>query len=504
MKEEDKRIAKNTLFLYLRMILVMGISLYTSRIVLKALGVDDFGIYNVIGGVIVVFSLLNSSISSATQRYITYSLAVDSPDQTNKIFNTALFIHIALSVIIVLMSETVGLYVYYHYLQIPSNRIVAGFWTFQFSILTMIMLLLSIPYNAVIIAHEKMNAFAYISIFEVLFKLIIAISLLYVNFDKLIFYSFLMFVSEFVIRQIYIFYCKRNFVETIFKFVYEPKLLKEMSKFAGWNIGGGLATLSSTQGLNIMFNIFFGPTVNAARGVAVQVQSAISNFCINFQNAINPQIIKSSAQEDIKRRELLIHRSSRFSFYLVLMIAFPIFCEIDFILHLWLVSVPQYTSQFVRIMIIISASSIFINPVAIAVEASGKIRNFMLINFIRLVTIPVTYFMFKNGMSPVAAFYVDWIVLLVSIGLRMIVYADVFKISIINYLKSVLAKTFLVLVLLIIIASLIYRVNELSQILILILLFIISIIVIYVIGLTNDERKFFNNRIVSYLKINSK
>lgn len=293
--DNNKRIAKNTLFLYFRMLLMMGISLYTSRVVLKTLGVEDYGIYNVVGGIVAMFGFINGSMSSATQRYITFALGKGDKKRLQTVFCTTLQIHVLIAGIIVLLGETIGLWFLYSKMQIPIDRMNAAFWVLQASIIDSAIKVISVPYNADIVAHEKMSAFAYISILEAVLKLAIVYVLVVFVFDKLILYAFLLLTVQILIRFCYSSYCNKHFEETKYRHIWDKALLKEMIGFAGWSMFGNLAAVLFGQGLNMLLNVFFGPVVNAARGIAVQVQIAIQQFVGNFQMALNPQITKTYA-----------------------------------------------------------------------------------------------------------------------------------------------------------------------------------------------------------------
>ena len=351
--ENNKRIAKNTLLLYGRMLLTMAISLYTSRVILKVLGVEDFGIYNVVGGIISMFAFINGGMVAATQRYITFEIGSGNTNQLKKVFSTSLQIHAIISVIIIILGETVGLWFLLEKLVIPESRMSAAIWVYQLSIVACIVNIMSIPYNADIIAHEKMSAFAYISIVEVVLKLLIVYMLVFSPLDKLIVYAVLLLVVQIAIRLIYTTYCKKHFEETSYSKCCDKSLVKEMASFAGWSFWGSLAGILYTQGLNMMLNIFFGPVVNAARAIAVQVQSAVQQFVTNFQMAINPQITKSYAKGDLNQMHNLMFRSARFSFLLLLLITLPVLLETNFLLTVWLKTVPENTFIFTQIKIYI-------------------------------------------------------------------------------------------------------------------------------------------------------
>ena len=302
----NKRIAKNTLLLYFRMLVTMAVSLYTSRVVLNILGVEDFGIYNVVGGIVAMFGFINGSMTSATQRYLTFELGQNNRAQLTKVFSTSLSIHGIISFLIIVLAETVGLWFLWNKMQIPADRMNAAFWVFQCSVAASVIMIMSVPYNAAIIAHERMSAFAYISIIEVSLKLLIVCFLRYFHTDKLILYAALIVIVQFLIRLCYSWYCNRHFNETKYRWSWDKGLFKEMTGFASWNMFGSLAAITFTQGLNLLLNMFFGPVVNAARGIAVQAQTAIGQFSSNFQTALNPQITKSYATGDMEYMHGLI------------------------------------------------------------------------------------------------------------------------------------------------------------------------------------------------------
>ena len=294
-RENNKRIAKNTLLLYIRMLFIMVVSLYTSRIVLATLGISDYGIYNVVGGIVIMLSFLNGAMSSATQRYLTFELGKGNFSRFQSVFSTTIQIHVLLSLCIILLAETIGLWFLLNKMQIPVNRLTASIWVYQCSIITAVISIMSVPYNAAVIAHERMSAFAYISVLEVALKLIIVILLPMINCDRLITYSLLIMLVQLLIRLCYSIYCNRHIKEAKYKHRYERNLMKEIFSFAGWSFVGHFASVMHTQGVNVLLNMFFGPIVNAARGIAVQVQMAVFQFCGNFQTALNPQITKTYA-----------------------------------------------------------------------------------------------------------------------------------------------------------------------------------------------------------------
>lgn len=434
----NKRVAKNTLLLYIRMLFTMGVSLFTSRVILQVLGVEDFGIYNVVGGIITMFSFINGGMVSATQRYLTFEIGRGDQEKLKRVFTTALQIHALISLIIVLLGETVGLWFLCNKMVIPESRFTAAMWVYQCSIIACVVNIMSIPYNADIIAHEKMSAFAYISIFEVSLKLAIVYLLTLIPLDKLIVYSILILVVQVSIRFIYSIYCKRHFQEAQYYHFWDTSLLREMLSFAGWSFWGNLAVVLYTQGLNMMLNVFFGPIVNAARGIAVQVQSAVQQFVSNFQTALNPQITKSYAVGDLNYMRTLMFRSARFSFFLLFIIALPVLFETEFLLTIWLKTVPSNAVIFTQIMLCISMIYTTANPCAIVNQATGRVKKYQaVVGSILLLILPISYVVLKLGAPAYCVFIVHFCVELIAQIARMIMLRSLVSLSIIDYLRNV-------------------------------------------------------------------
>lgn len=409
--DNNKRIAKNTLLLYFRMLFMMAVSLFTSRVVLNTLGVEDFGIYSVVGGIVGMFVFINNSMSSATQRYITFALGKGDKNRLQTVFSTTLQIHALIAVLIVLLGETVGLWFLYNKMQIPAERMDAAFWVMQCSIVSMVVMIVSVPYNADIIAHEKMSAFAYISILEVVSKLVIVYLLLVFSYDKLILYAILILTIQILIRFCYSIYCNKHFEETRYKHVWDKKLFKEMTGFAGWSLFGNMAGVLFGQGLNMLLNVFFGPVVNAARAVAVQVQGAIQQFVGNFQTALNPQITKTYASGELNEMHRLMFRSARFSFYLLFFLSLPVLYETDFILTVWLKMVPENAVVFLRIMICTSLIYTIANPLIIANQATGRVMKYQAVcGTILLLILPISYLCLKMGCPAYSVFIVHFLI----------------------------------------------------------------------------------------------
>lgn len=442
----NKRIAINTIVLYLRMLLLMVVSLYTSRIVLQALGVVDFGLYNVIGGVVVAIGFLQGALNTASSRFITVALGKGNEEKLKDVFSNILIVNILLAIIVFILSETIGLWCVYEKLQIPVRRMNAAIWVYQASVVTVIVNIISVPYNACIIAHEKMKAFAYISLFDAFGKLAVAFAMLHVvNVDKLILYSLLLMTIQLIDRIIYGSYCKHNFQETNAKLSFNKVLLKKMFSFIGWSSYGSFVSIGYTQGLNILLNIFFGPAVNAARAVSVQVQNAIVSFTYNFQTAINPQLIQSVAVQDFNRSKKLLIASSKFSFYLLCLIGIPVIAYAPTILGLWLKQVPEHTVSFVRLMLIISIWSSLANPLRTINQAEGNIKKFQLYECsILLLIVPVSYFALKLEKIPEIVFCIHLFIELLTGFIRIIIVLPKIGMKIISYIRCIYIPTALV------------------------------------------------------------
>ena len=394
--ENNKRIAKNTALLYVRMLFIMAVTLYTSRVILQALGVTDFGIYNVVGGVVAMFGFINGSLSGASSRFITFALGQGDEAELRRVFNCVVTIHYLIAAVVFLLAETVGLWFVLTQLVIPPERLTAAFWVYQSAVVTLVVMLAATPFNALIIAHERMSAFAYISVLEVVAKLGIVLLLSLILFDKLIVYAVLLVVVQVMVRLAYSRYCGRHFPESHYRLLWDKERSREIFAYAGWTMNGNLAVIGYTQGLNVLLNLFFGPAVNAARGIAVQVQAAVNQFFTNFQMAVNPQITKSWAQNDLGYMHRLVLSSSRYSFYLMLLVSLPILYETEYILHLWLGQVPAHTVNFVRIMILVGMNYTLSGPTIMAIHATGDLKKFQLIEGSMLLTVvPVAYVLLK-------------------------------------------------------------------------------------------------------------
>ena len=439
----NKRIAKNTLLLYIRMMAVMGVSIYTTRVYLDQLGVSDYGIYNIVGGVVGMLTFFSNSMSTTTMRYITVALGERNIENLKKTFAGTLNIHILFAFCIVVLLETIGLWFVNNKLVIPIDRLTAVNWVYQFSILSTFIGIIQIPYNSTINAHEDMGVFAWLAIFDVLCKLGIAYLLLISPIDKLIFYSLMLLIINFMIFLMYNTYCYTHYKECRFKLFIDKKMYKSMASFSGWYMLGGFADICREEGVNIILNLFFGTLVNAARAVAVQVSSVANGFMYNFLAAAYPQTIKYYAEGDINQMQILVNRSLKFSFLLIFLISVPLMLNIDFILDIWLKEVPNMANIF---MILICLDFLFKSllgtPFSWLVAASGKVRNEQIFaSIVLLMIIPVSYVLLKSYPNPIVPFVVVIIFNSLSGIVRLYFAHQLTGYSIPSFVKEVLRPT---------------------------------------------------------------
>ncbi len=405
----NRRIVKNTGFLYIRMLFTMAVTLYTSRVVLNKLGVDDYGIYSVVGGVVTMLSFLKGALSNSTSRFLAFELGQKKYDRLRKVFSSTLTIHFALAVLVFILAETVGLWFVYNKLVIPPERMSAAIWTYHFSILTVMVTIIQVPYNATIIAHERMNVYAYISIIEVTLKLLIVFFLSVVGFDKLKTYAVLMFLVSIIIALVFKVYCVRLFKEqTRYTFIWDKAMLMSILNFSGWSLTGNFVYMLLLQGGNIILNMFFGTAINASRAISVQVYNVIAKFVTNFRIASNPQIIKLYAENDLEKMKTLVINTSKFSYYLLLFLVLPVLFEANFILRIWLGIVPDYAAIFLQLTLINGLASIFDTSLYSVFIAMGRLKENAIISpLVSIWVIPIAYVLYTLGYSPTTIFYLQ-------------------------------------------------------------------------------------------------
>lgn len=481
------------------MIIIMIVSLYTSRIVLKALGVEDFGIYNVVGGIVLMFSFLNSSMTSATQRFFSYELGKNNQEQLRKVFIMSVNIHAIISIIIVLFAETVGLWFLNEKLNISPERLEAANWVFQFSLFSFIVSINAVPYNAAIVAHERMNIYAYVSIFEALAKLGIVFLLLGIHYDKLKLYSFLIFCIALLTFVIYRIYCKRKLPSTNYYPIWNRDLFTTLTSYAGWNIFGNLAHVTMAQGINILLNIFFGPVVNASRAIAFQVYSAVSGFVSNFQMALNPQIIKSYASDDKVLMHQLIFRGARFSFFMLYFLVLPILLEAESVLLWWLGIVPAYSVLFLRLVLLNLLVDSFSGPLMTGAQASGRIKMYQLVvGGLLILNLPVSYLFLKFGFDPQITMIISIFISVVALFSRLYIISPLINLSIFKFISNVLNKALLIGITAIIIPFVIRMIMDpgfLRFLIVCISSAISTCFFVYYLGLQMEERSFVNSKL---------
>mgnify|MGYP001654909509 CR=1 FL=1 len=441
----SKRIAKNTLLLYFRTLFIMLVTLYTSRVVLNTLGVTDYGIYNVVGGVVMMFSVISGSLSSSISRFITYELGRGDFDKLKRIFCTSVNIQIGISFVIILLAEIFGVWLLNVKMNIPNERLEAANWVLQCSLLSFIIGLISVPYNACIISHERMSAFAYISIMEAVLKLAVVYMLVLSPYDKLVSYAVLLVIVSLLIRLTYGIYCHRNFKESHYAFIHDKKLVKEMTSFAGWSFFGNGAYILNTQGVDMLINVFFGVAFNAARGVATQVQHAVMQFVNNFTVAMNPQIIKSYAASEIEYMYKLICRGAKYSYFLTLLFTVPIVCEAKYILTLWLKTVPENAPIFLQLTLFGALVTGMGNTLFTGVFATGKIKKYQLwVTTVGCLVFPLTWIVFKVGCAAYVTYIIYILVYYLLVFVRLAMAKTILGISVKGYLKEVVLLTFVV------------------------------------------------------------
>lgn len=420
----NKRIAKNTMYLYLRMLVIMLVTLYTSRIVLQELGVDDYGVYMVVGGVVSLFSFLNNSMTASTQRYLNYEMGGaghDSP-RLRTIFSTSLTIHLCIAAAVVILCETIGLWFVNTQLVVPGGKMTATNIVYQTTVLGFCITIMRVPFNAAIIAHERMGIYAVMSLAEAVLQLGCAFLLVAIaGGSRLAIYGCLVLGVQFLIATGYTWICMRRFKECTLKPARDPKLFREMSGFAGWNMLGSIAWVARGQGAGLILNVFFGPALNAAKGIADQVTHAVHSLTTNFMTAVNPQLTKSYASGRIDEMELLAYRGIKFSCMLIWILALPIIISVDSILSIWLTTVPAYAPLFlVLILIDCFAGTLFGNPLMTSMSATGRIRNYQIaVSVILMLVIPGAYIAFRCGLVPETIFYLNIIFTLAAGVVRL-------------------------------------------------------------------------------------
>ena len=504
-----KRIAKNTIMLYVRMLLIMVVSLYTARIVLKVLGIEDFGINNVVAGVVAMFGFFNSAMTMATQRFLNVEMGKGNSESLNRTFKMAVNIHVLVAILVLILSETLGIYLVNSVLNIPLNRLTAANWIFQFAVIGACFTIIQVPYNSLIYAREKMNVYAYISIGEAFLKLLLVFLLSIISWDKLVLYGLLILCSQALVFLLYFSYCKRKFQESNYSVIWDNSIFKQMAGFMGWNIFGQTAQILTTQGVNMIANVFYGVVLNAAMGVTNQVNTAVSSFVHNFQTSFRPQIMKSYAADEINGMNGLVIKASKMSFYLLYFISVPLMFNIDFVLSVWLEEVPSYSGIFCKLLIWYTYIEALGLPLVMSIMATGKNRNYQIaISLVLSLNLLLTWDFLKLGFRVETIFIVKIAVSLLALFIRLSFAQKQADMSITSFFKYSLKPIIYVLI----ITQPCYYIFQHYYdkgggwlwLLLTLILEIVIVSTIYFVGMTSNERLFVKNGINKFINRNNR
>lgn len=490
---DNKRIAKNTLFLYMRMILTILVNLYAVRVVWDVLGIEDYGVYNVVGGIVTMFAFLNNAMVASSQRFISFELGTGNFNRLKKVFSISVTVHILLAIGVLILAETIGLWFLNEKLNIPINRTYAANWVYQCSVIAFIINVISVPYNACIVAHEHMKQYGYFGILEVILKLVIVFLLLLIPFDKLIAYAILVACVSLVMRLVYGFYCSRNFTECRYKFINDHHLIRDMFSFAGWSFIGNLGFSVRDQGLNIIVNLFFNVAVNAAKGIATQVGTVVSGFVQNFQMALSPQITKRFAAGETGSMMTLVIAGCKYSALLMMFIVIPLYFASEDVLNFWLGDVAPYTVGFMQLVLIISLIDSMVGPITTALQATGHIKWFqIIISIIMVANLPLAWIWLKVETNPYIVLYVSILTSAIALIARLVLLHRQVAFSYRGFLLRVIGRIISVCILSGLSVWWIYSLISHSitgLILYTFMSLMIIAIVIYLLGLEGSERK---------------
>ena len=489
MSVSNNRILKNSIFLYVRLIFTLGIGLYSSRIVLKVLGVEDFGIYNIVGGVVAIFSFLHTSLGSATTRFLSISMIGDS-NNLKKVFNTSVVIHLLLGLLVLIFAETIGLWLVYNKLNIPDSRFQTALWVYQISIISSVITIMQIPYDAAIIAKEKMNVFAIISILEAILKLTVIFIVMFSGFDRLFYYAILILLVSIIIRIIAQVYCYRNFEEFRFSFMFDKKIFNEMIKFFSWDLFGNMSFVVQLQGFNILQNIFFGPIINASVSIVSTAQGGVSALGGNFSLAIRPQLMQAYASNDIDKMLNLFNMGTKLSFYLMLILALPIATNSEFFLKIWLGKIPPHATDFLKFGLLNSIIAMAFSFLIIIIHSTGKVNLLsILTGSVYLISFSASYFLLKIFHTPMIPYYVN-LGITIMIGIIDILlvkkYISQFNIRYFVYILSVFG---FILLFTSTLSTFIVKYFDIPDIVKVILVFLTTVFTIFVFGINKNEKQ---------------
>lgn len=501
--DSNKRIAKNTIFMSIRMVLVLILSLYTTRAVLGVLGVEDYGVYNVVCGFVAMFAFLNTAMSHGIQRFFNYEYGRNGTKGANRVYVTALIIQILLGIIVVALTEIFGLWYLHNKMVIPEGRLFASEWIFQFSVISFLVVIMEVPYTAAVMAHEKMDFYAILSILDAVFRLIIALIIPFFGIDKLIFYGLALLMMRILILLIDFIYCKRKFEEIVIpkRIVFHKELFLSMLGFSGWNLFGAFSNMLRDQGINLILNFFFGPIVNAARGVAMQVNGGVNGLVSSILTPVRPQVVQSYARGEIDRVMNLTYSISKFSLFFLLIICLPLCLEIDFVLKVWLGdNIPQHTQAFIVIILLTNAILVPMSSQAALVHASGKMRNYQVIGgTVKVLSVPISYVMLKMGYGPEWALIMVLLFDAVGLVVGMFIIRTIMPFNIKQYTLKVFVPVTPV-VLLPLVASWLVHILVQNDIIRFMTVLIVSslfcVLAMYVIGMTKAEKTLIRQLVV--------
>jgi O-antigen/teichoic acid export membrane protein len=488
------------------MLLTMGVSLYTSRLILQALGMVDYGIYSVVGGVVTLLSFFNGAMATATQRYLSYDIGKGDINKLKQTFNATLNIHFGIALVVLILAEILGLWYVNYKLNVPEGRMIAVNWVYQFSIFSFLLSIIQVPYNALLIARERMSIYAYMSVAEVLLKLLFVVILLYINTDKLILYGFLTFLVSFIIQTAYRIYCKKRFAEVKYKFYFNKAFYKELLSYSGWNLFGNIAVVAKGQGNNMVLNLFFGPVVNAAYGITNTVQGAVNAFIGSFQTAVNPQIVKNYAIGNSSQFLNLIFKSARLSYLAMLIPVVPILYNVDYILKVWLKTPPSYTHSFIVLCLFNVLIDCISNPLIVGAMATGKIKMYQIVvGTLLFFNLPISYTILHFYKEPTVMYWVGIGISFIALCFRLNFLQNMVGLSI----KKFIIKVGLKIIITSIILYIIFRMfqsywgiadNLLLLIIQSLVLVFFSVFCISLLGLDKRERQFGYNFVVKKIK----
>lgn len=480
-----------------RMVIVLIISLYTTREVLKVLGVEDYGVYNVVCGFVSMFAFLNTSMSNGIQRFYNFEYGKNGETGANRVYITSLFIQFFLCIIVVILTESFGLWYLHNKMVIPESRYIAAEWIFQFSVISFIVIIMQVPYTAAVMSHEKMDYYAFISILDAISRLVIVLLLPFFDADRLILYGLFLLIIRLLEFSLYFFYCKHSFTEIHFikhKTHIDKQLFKSMLGFSGWNLFGSFSNMMRDQGINLIMNFFFGPIVNAARGVAMQVNSGVTGLVTSTVTPVRPQVVQSYARGEMHRVMNLTYTISKFSLFFLLLITLPLCIEIDFVLNVWLGdNIPQHTQDFIIIVLLTNAILIPMSSQAALVHASGKMRNYQVIgSIVKVLSVPIAFVMMKNGFTPEWALIMVLIFDAVGLIVGMFIIRTLMPFDITDYIRKVFVPL-IPISLLGVLASYLVHVSMDNELLRFFLVLFVSTVVcslsIILMGMTKEEKK---------------